>query len=354
MTVSRPLAAVLLAAVLALAATPWLVGEFYAGLMVRIMILGIFAMSLDLLIGFTGLVSFGHAAFFGLAGYILAIVTPESGPVTLWYGLAICICGSAIAALAIGWVSVRTSGVYFIMITLAFSQMLFYYFNESVELGSSDGIFIFYRPAASIGGFLLFDLTDRYVFYYFVLASLVGVYLLLTMVLRSPFGKVIQGVRSNEARTRALGFPTQRYKLVSFVISGTLAGFAGFLEASHTGFVSPAHLGWHESGLILMVVILGGIGTLYGPVLGAFVMVLLQDKLQEVTELWLLLYGFFVVAVVLFLPHGIAGLVARLAGGTRPEGGEGEAKAEAEEPGTGRLAAAPMKAGESTGGGAAK
>jgi branched-chain amino acid transport system permease protein len=229
------------------------------------------------------------------------------------------------------------------MITLAFSQMLFYYFNENVELGSSDGLFIFYRPTASIGGLLLFDLRDRFVFYYFVLASLVGIYLLLGVLLRSPFGKVIQGVRANEARTRALGFPTQRYKLVSFVISGTLAGFAGFLEASHSGIVSPAHLGWHESGLILMVVILGGIGTLYGPVLGAFVMVFLQDKLQEVTDLWLLIYGFFVVGVVLFLPHGIAGLVARLAGAPPPEGAE-------ERSGETELAAAPAEAGKGAGG----
>jgi len=346
MTVSRPLAIALLSAVLALAVVPWLVGEFYAGLVVRIMILGIFAMSLDLLIGFTGLVSFGHAAFFGLAGYILAIVTPDSGPVTLWYGLFVCLVGSAIAALAIGWVSVRTSGIYFIMITLAFSQMLFYYFNENVELGSSDGIFIFYRPVASIGELPLFDLTDRYVFYYFVLASLVGVYLLLRVILRSPFGKVIQGVRANEARTRALGFPTRRYKLVSFVLSGTLAGFAGFLEASHTGFVSPAHLGWHESGLILMVVILGGIGTLYGPVLGAFVMVFLQDKFQEITDLWLLLYGFFVIAVVLFLPHGIAGLIARLVGAPPPEGAD-------DEPEEAELAIAPAEAGKGAGGGGA-
>ncbi len=322
MKMSRALAGFLCAAVLGLAVTPWLAGEFYMDLMIRIMILGIFAMSLDLLVGYTGLISFGHAAFFGLSGYILAIVTPESGPITLWYALFMCLAGSAIAAAAIGWVSVRTSGVYFIMITLAFSQMFFYYFNGSVELGSSDGIFIFFRPDVTLGGFALIDLGDEYTFYYFVLASLVGSYLFLTMVLRSPFGKVIQGVRANEARTRALGFATQRYKLVSFIIAGTLAGFAGFLEATHTGFVSPAHLGWHESGMILIIVILGGIGTLYGPVMGAFVLVFLQDKFQEISDLWLLLMGFFVIAVVLFLPHGIAGLFARLTGARPADGTE--------------------------------
>ena len=337
MTRSRSLAGLLCAAALGLAVFPWFAGEFYVGLMIRIMILGIFAMSLDFLVGYTGLISFGHAAFFGLTGYILAIITPESGPVTLWYALFMCLAGSAITAWAIGWVSVRTSGVYFIMITLAISQMFYYYFNESVELGSSDGIFIFYRPAVILGDVALIDLGDEFTFYYFVLAGMVGSYLVLTMVLRSPFGKVIQGVRVNEARTRALGFATQRYKLVSFVISGTLAGFAGFLEATHTGFVSPATLGWHESGMILMIVILGGIGTLYGPVLGAFVMVLLQDKLQEISDLWLLLMGFFVVAVVLFLPNGIAGLVARLAGAGPANG--------AEESDQGRKPAAPAKTG---------
>ncbi|HEX9790998.1 MAG TPA: branched-chain amino acid ABC transporter permease [Kiloniellales bacterium] len=346
MTRSQSLAGLLCAAVLGLAVFPWFAGEFYIGLMIRIMILGIFAMSLDFLVGYTGLISFGHAAFFGLTGYILAIVTPESGPVTLWYALFMCLSGSAIAALAIGWVSVRTSGIYFIMITLAISQMFYYYFNESVELGSSDGIFIFHRPIVALGELTLIDLGDEFTLYYFVLVSLAGSYLALMMVLGSPFGKVIQGVRVNEARTRALGFATQRYKLVSFVISGTLAGYAGFLEATHTGFVSPATLGWHESGTILMIVILGGIGTLYGPVLGAFVMVFLQDKLQEFSELWLLMMGFFVVAVVLFLPHGIAGLIARLAG-ARPANG-------AEETGQDRKPAVPAKAGGAADGGGAE
>jgi branched-chain amino acid transport system permease protein len=314
MSLSRPLIAVLLAAVVGLALFPWVGEAFYVQLVVRLMILGIFAMSLDLLIGFTGLVSFGHAAFFGLSGYLLAIVTPDSGPVTVWYALPICLAGTALAALVIGWVSVRTSGIYFIMITLAFAQMLFYFFNENQALGGSDGIFIFFRPTVAVGSLTLIDLDDDLAFYYFVLASLVGAFLILSMVLRAPFGQVIRGIRANEARTRALGFATQHYKLVSFVIAGTLAGYAGFLEATHTGIMSPAHLGWHESGLVMMTVILGGMGTLYGPVLGAFAMGLFQDFVQDLTEYWLLVLGLFVIAVVLFLPDGIAGLVTRLAG----------------------------------------
>lgn len=317
MTHSRTLMIFLLAAVAALAAFPWVGQEYYVDLAVKLMILGIFAMSLDLLIGFTGLISFGHAAFFGLSGYLLAIVTPDSGPATLWYALLVCLAGSAIVAFLIGWISVRTSGIYFIMITLAFAQMLFYYFNENADLGSSDGIFIFFKPTPSIGSFTLFDLDNHKTLYYFVLASLIGSYLLLSTLLKAPFGQVIKGIRANEARTRALGYATQRYKLASFVISGTLAGFAGFLEATHTGFVSPAHLGWHESGTALIIVIFGGMGTLYGPVLGAFTMVLIEEWFQELTEHWLLLMGVFVIFVVIFLPHGVAGLVTQLTSGKK-------------------------------------
>ncbi len=325
MTHSRPLTFMLLLGVFGLAAFPFAGSEFYTELAVRLMILGIFAMSLDLLIGYTGLVSFGHAAFFGLAGYVLAIITPESAPVSIWFALSACLAVSALAALAIGWICVRTSGVYFIMITLAFAQMLYYFFNENTALGSSDGIFIYHKPTVNIGSFQLLDLDNAHTFYYFTLASLVLVYLLLSTFLKAPFGRVIRGIKANEARTMALGFNTRRYKLVSFIISGTLAGFAGFLEASFSGFVSPAHLGWHESGIILMTVILGGIGTLYGPVLGAFAMGLMEDSFQDMTDHWLLLMGVFVIAVVLFLPNGIAGLGARVAkllrGVFRPSGG---------------------------------
>ena len=314
MTVSRSVLVFLLSGIAALAVFPWVGESFYIELVMRMMIFGIFAMSLDLLIGFTGLVSFGHAAFFGLAGYLLAIVTPESGPVSIWLALPVCLAGAAAAALVIGWFSVRTSGIYFIMLTLAFAQMLFYFFNENSALGGSDGIFIFYKPTITIAGFTLLDLDNHYSFYYFILGSLIASYLFLRMLLNSPFGQVIRGIRANEGRTRALGYATFRYKLVSFVIAGTIAGYAGFLEGVHGGIMSPAHLGWHESGLVMMMVILGGMGTLYGAVLGAFAMVFLQDWFQDVTEHWLLLMGGFVIAVVLFLPHGIAGLLNQISG----------------------------------------
>ena len=313
MSESRTVASLLLAAVAGLALFPFMSDEFYLELFTHLMVLGIFAMSLDLLIGYTGLVSFGHAAFFGLAGYLLAIITPESEAMSLWVSLPISLAGVALAALVIGWFSVRTSGIYFIMITLAFAQMTFYYFNENVALGGSDGMFIFTKPTVGVGGFEIIDLGDPTTVYYAVLASLVACYLLLSMVLRAPFGRVIKAIRVNEHRTRALGYDTRRYKLAAFVIAGTMAGYAGYLEAVSTGIVSPGHLSWHQSGLVLILVILGGMGTLYGPVLGAFALGLLHDQVQDVTVHWQLVQGIFVILVVLFLPHGIAGLVARLA-----------------------------------------
>ena len=297
----------LLAAIVVLAALPPFLGIYYGNLVTRMMILGIFAMSLDLLIGFTGLVSFGHAAFFGIGGYAM-----DTESASLFWVLPACLAVTAFASLVIGWFSVRTSGIYFIMITLAFAQMLFYFFNENTALGGSDGMFIFNKPTLAIGSWNPIDLEDHHTFYYVVLVSLVISYLGLRRLLNAPFGQVIQGIRTNEHRTRALGFATPRYKLVSFVIAGTLAGFAGFLEAMHTSIISPAHLGWHESGHVMMTVILGGIGTLYGPVVGAFAFGFLHDWLQEVTQYPTLFTGIFVIAVVLFLPRGIVGLPGEL------------------------------------------
>jgi branched-chain amino acid transport system permease protein len=287
---------------------PWFGSDFYVDLIVRLMIFAIFAMSLDLLIGFTGLVSFGHAAFFGLAGYILAAVTPDSAPVSLWLAGFATLAGVAAAAAVIGALAVRTSGVYFIMITLAFAQMLYYYFSESIAFGGSDGMFIMFRPAVDVAGVPILDLHDPLTFYYAVVSILIAVYVLLAAILRAPFGQVIRAVRLNERRTSALGYPTFWYKLASFVIAGTLAGLAGMLDAIHTGYVSPGHLSWHQSGLVMMMVILGGVGTLYGPVIGVFAFGLLRDKLQDLTEYNTLIIGIFIIAVVVLFPRGISGI----------------------------------------------
>ncbi len=310
--INRPILMLLCLGALALALFPMLGDEYYIGLLTKIMILSIFVVSLDLLIGYTGLISFGHAAFFGIGGYVLAIFFQDADSINYWSALFLVLGCTALVGLLIGWLCIRTSGVYFIMLTLAFAQMFYYFFFESPHFGGDDGIFLFSKPEVTLGSIRLFDLEDEHSFYYFVLAWLVAIYLLLSMILKAPFGHVIVAIKANEPRVRALGYPTQRYKLVSFVIAATLAGLAGFLEAAHTGYVTPAYLSWHESGIAMVIVILGGMGTLFGPIIGAFVVVLLQDWLPNLTEHWQLLMGAIIIAVVLFLPQGIAGLLYRL------------------------------------------
>jgi branched-chain amino acid transport system permease protein len=298
----------LLGAALALALFPLVGSTFYLQLVTKIMIMAIFAMSLDLLVGYTGLVSLGHAAYFGLGAYTLWALSPQYEASPIWLSLPAAILAAGIAALVIGVFVLRTSGIYFIMATLAFAQMLYSFVSESDLFGGSDGVYVYMKPDA-----LLIDLEETKQFYWFVLAVLVGTYLFLRTLLNSLFGQVIVGIRTNERRMRALGYPVFRYKLASFVVAGALAGLAGYLAAAQFGFVNPELLGWHRSGDALMMVILGGMGSLFGPVVGAFVLVLLQELFSDLTKHWLLLMGAFVVAAVLLLPNGISGLLQRAA-----------------------------------------
>jgi branched-chain amino acid transport system permease protein len=291
-----------------LAAMPLVAGVFYLQLLTKIMILAIFAMSLDLLVGFTGLVSLGHAAYFGLAAYVLVLLSPAYEPANLWLSLPAAIAAASLAALVIGMLVLRTKGVYFIMATLAFAQMLYSFFAESGAIGGADGVYIYLKPEMPIFGRKLLDLEATADFYYLAFAAMVLVYLLLRTILRSLFGQVLVGIRDNEQRMRALGYPTFRYKLTAFVIAGAVAGLAGYLSAAQFGFVNPEILNWHRSGEVLMIVVLGGMGTLLGPAVGAFVLVLLQDFIAGLTTHWLLPMGLFVIVAVLALPDGIAGL----------------------------------------------
>lgn len=303
--------AILGVAALALALFPLVADTYYLRLVTRIMIIGLFALSLDLLVGYAGLVSLGHAAFFGAAAYTVALMVNKLGitdaPTLLLASLAV----AAVVALVIGFLSIRTSGVYFIMITLALAQMLYYFVKDRRDWGGTDGMNVDTKPVFEWFGVRLIDFYDRPQFYYLVLACLVGAFALLSVMLAAPFGRVLVGIRANEARTRALGYDIQRYKLVAFVIAGVLAGLAGFLEAARSTFVNPQHLAWQESGHVLMIVILGGMGTLWGPVVGAFAVLLLEDWLSTLTDRVLLIMGVFVLAIVLFLPQGIAGLFRR-------------------------------------------
>ena len=299
--------------VIALAFVPFSADKYWVKLVTRMFVLGIFAMSLDFIVGYTGLVSFGHAAFFGLAAYVLHLVSGEDEAVNLLWALPTCLLASGLAAAVIGALSVRTRGIFFIMVTLAFAQMLFYFFHDSDIAGGSDGAFIYIKPVIAIGNVTILDLDGRGTLYFFSLGSLVALYAFLVMILRSPFGQVVQGIKVNEHRMRALGYNTYYYKLVSFIIAGVLGGYAGFLFACIDGFVPPELLGWRESGLALVMVILGGVGTLFGPVLGAMALLGVEELFRErhifgpLAAHWQILLGTFVIVVVLFMSNGIGG-----------------------------------------------
>lgn len=274
-----------------------------------IMILAILAMSLDLLVGMAGLVSLGHAAFFGLGGYMLAMLSPQYEAANLWLVLPAAVATSALAATVVGFLSIRSSGIYFIMVTLAFGQMGFYFFNDSKAAGGSDGAYVHVKPAVEAFGVTLLDLDQKLTFFYVALGAMVAVYAFLKVLLASPFGRVVSAIGVNENRVQGLGFNPRAYKLAAFVIAGGVAGLAGFLAASQYGFVNPAMLGWHQSGHVLVMVILGGMGTLFGPVLGAFILELAHFAFESMTDHWLLPMGALIIAIVLLLPKGVAGLL---------------------------------------------
>ncbi len=322
---TRKVIVALVILIAALALVPISGDKYWIKLVTRMLVLGIFAMSLDILVGYTGLVSFGHAAFFGLAGYVVHLISPEDEAVNMLWALPLCLMVTAVTAAAIGALCVRTRGIYFIMVTLAFAQMLFYLFHDSDFAGGSDGAYVYVKPVLTLGQWLIVDLGGQATLYFVSLASLVAIYILLVIVMRSPFGKVIQGIKINEHRMQALGYNVYLYKLVSFTLAGTLAGFAGFLFASIDGFVSPELLGWQESGTALVMVILGGMGTLFGPVLGAIALLGVEELFRDralfgfMASHWQILMGAFVIAVVLFFNNGLGGLLLSLAGRRKGE-----------------------------------
>ncbi|MGH8750501.1 MAG: branched-chain amino acid ABC transporter permease [Burkholderiales bacterium] len=306
----------LLLCVIALAFFPLAGAAFYTELLTKVMILAIFAMSLDLLIGYTGLVSFGHAAYFGIAAYAVALLSPKYEAASLWLSLPTAILIAAAAALVIGLFALRTKGLYFIMVTLAFGQMVYFLFHDTGLGGGSDGIYLSFKPEVKIAGATLFTLGNILHFYYFVLALMVLAYFFLRALLRSPFGHALMGIKANEQRMRSLGFPVFYYQLASFTLAGALSGLAGYLSACQYGFVNPEILSWHQSGNVLLMVILGGLGTLHGAAAGAFAFVLLQEFFSSFTRHWQLLMGSAIVLLVLFLPGGLASLGQRF--GKRP------------------------------------
>ena len=294
---------------------------FVVTLFTRIVILAIAAVSLNLIMGFGGMVSFGHAAYLGIGGYVVGILAKEGiDNGFIQWPLALVVSG--LFALGVGALSLRTRGVYFIMITLAFAQMVYYVANGLDRYGGDDGLTI--RQRSEFGG--LMDLSDRTFFYYLCLALLLATVYFVWRLINSRFGLVIQGARSNDRRMRAIGFSTFRYKLTCFVIAGVLCGLSGVLLANHTNFISPALMHWTRSGDLIVMAVLGGMGTVIGPVIGAVALLVLEEMLpvligfvshlvtgKEVAaakEYWQLILGPMLLLIVIYARGGIEGLIS--------------------------------------------
>jgi len=247
-----------------------------------------------------------------VGAYTLALLSPKAAAAGMWSSLGLAIVVAAACAFVVGIFVLRTRGIYFIMVTLAFAQMFYFVFHDTDIGGGSDGRYVNVKPDASILGFAPFDLDKPNQVYYVVLAALVLVFLLLRLVLRSRFGHALQGIRANEQRMRALGYPVTAYKLAAFTIAGGLAGLAGWLLAAQTGFVNPEILSWHQSGNVLLMVILGGAGTPYGPIIGAFALTMLHELFSTLTTHWQLWLGIAIVLIVLFMPGGLGHLARRV------------------------------------------
>ena len=300
---------IVVAAVFALLALlPQLAGKYEVDLITKVMIFAVFALSLELLVGSTGLVCFGQAAFFGIGAYAAVLLSPQDGSsASLLWLLPASVLAAALYALFVGALSLRTKGVYFIMVTLAFAQMAYYVVHDTSLGGGTDGIYLNNKPVLGT----LLDLDRPLPMYGFTLACLLIVFALLALILRSRFGRALAGIRVNEQRMRATGFSTYPYKLAAFVLSGAIAGLAGFLFAVKDGFVNPELMSWHLSGEVLIMIILGGLGHLRGALLGAFVFAMLQEFFKseavfgDFAKHWHLGLGASIILSVALLPRGL-------------------------------------------------
>jgi branched-chain amino acid transport system permease protein len=328
----RPWLTPVIAAV-ALAWLPLVLTPYTYDLVVKISIYAIFALSLELLVGATGLVSLGHAAFLGIGAYVSVLAAGSGGGASLGWVLPAAIFSAALYALFVGALSLRTKGVYFIMVTLAFAQMAYFVFHDTKLAGGSDGIFLYAKPVFDWAGHRLLNLDDKHHMYYLVLAALVFTYGLLALIERSRFGHALAGIRVNEQRMRAAGFETYGYKLAAFVIAGALAGLAGALLAIKDGAVNPELLSWHESGAVLLMIILGGIGQWRGAVIGAVAFTLLKELFQSeallgpVAAHWQLTLGLTIIVFVAWLPKGLIGARRARRPGPKPAAVFAESKA---------------------------
>jgi branched-chain amino acid transport system permease protein len=333
-----------------LALLPLMAQPYYVELATTALVAAMLALSLQLLVGCTGLVSLGHGAFYGLAAYAVYLVTPADTGLSIAITLPVAVLSAGAAALIVGAMSLRTRGFFFLMVTLAFGQMIFFVFHDTKLGGGTDGAYLV-RPTLSLfGAELTFTRRQRpFALYYVALIQLVAMYLFLVFLLRSLFGRVLEGIRVNEHRMRALGFDTYRYKLAAFVLAGALAGVAGHMWAMHRAFVNPEIVGWHRSAEALLMILLGGLQSLHGPIVGALAFTGLGElpqlmgdykpfarffgtfgltdfglRVQALAERKLLLEGVVILAVVLALPRGLASI--RWPRFIRPAWGTGAAR----------------------------
>ena len=283
--------------------------SFAVSLATRILILALAATSLNLILGYGRMVSFGHAAYLGIGGYAVGILA-EAGIVSGWLQWSVAIAVSALVALVVGALCLRTRGVYFIMITLAFAQMIYYVASGLDQYGGDDGLTISTRSR-----FGLINLTDRTQFYYLCAGLLLAAIMLSKRLMNARFGWVIRGARSNDRRMRSLGFPTFGYRLLCFVIAGGVCGLAGALLANHSDFVSPAVMSWTRSGDLIVMVVLGGMESAFGPLMGAIVYLVGEEALSRVTEYWQIILGPLLLLVALGARGGLYGLIAGLGRG---------------------------------------
>ncbi|MDQ2139205.1 branched-chain amino acid ABC transporter permease [Alcaligenaceae bacterium A4P071] len=305
----RPTLWLTLFALALLIAVPWIAPifdlEFYVSLVRRILIYALAATSLNLILGYGGMVALGHAAFFGAGAYAVAILGASgiTAAAIVWPAAMLL---SGVLALIVGAISLRTRGVYFIMITLAFAQMVYYVFISLRQYGGEDGLNL--TGYSTLPGL---DLANDTTFYYVTLAIFVLVMALFNRTVDARFGTALQGIRENESRMESMGYPVYRLKLVAFALSGAVAGLAGALLANHNLFVSPTLMHWTQSANLLIMVLVGGIGLRYGGVAGAVVMLLLEEFLRQWTEYWHMPLGVLLLLVVLFAPRGLVGLLSK-------------------------------------------
>ncbi|MGH6710803.1 MAG: branched-chain amino acid ABC transporter permease [Bradyrhizobium sp.] len=312
-------ASVLILLAIAGVAVPFLLTGYNIKLATTITIQAGLAAALGLVVGPAGLISIGHAAFYGVAAYLFAMIAPQSGPANLLATAFVAIAGTSVWAAIVGAISIRSRGLYFVLMTLAFGQLGYHLFNDTGIGGSADGTYINFRPELRLPGYVL-KFEQPVSFYLLALAAVAGVVALCWWLRRSAFGTILIAARDNEVRVRAFGFSPYWFRLAAFIVSGAMAGAMGYLTAAQHGFVTPQMLAWHASATVLVMLLIGGKDTVSGPIVGAILLLIAEEILQRMTEYWLVGVGLIIVAIVIAAPQGLVPLAARAIARFRMQG----------------------------------